>query len=55
MRPHNTEEDEEHDHVLGWFEAQGARYQTRINTVLRVFKDASSSGPDNAIFFDQKW
>jgi uncharacterized protein (DUF4415 family) len=28
--------------VLEWFKAQGPGYQTRINTVLRAFKDASS-------------
>lgn len=28
--------------VLAWFKAQGPGYQTRINTVLRAFKDASS-------------
>ena len=27
--------------VLQWFKAQGAGYQTRINTVLRAFRDAS--------------
>lgn len=27
--------------VLEWFKAQGPRYQTRINAVLRAFKDAS--------------
>lgn len=27
--------------VLEWFKAQGAGYQTRINTVLRAFRDAS--------------
>ena len=27
--------------VLEWFKAQGPGYQTRINTVLRVFRDAS--------------
>ena len=27
--------------VLDWFKAQGAGYQTRINTVLRAFRDAS--------------
>ena len=30
------------DHaVLEWFKAEGAGYQTRINTVLRAFRDAS--------------
>ncbi len=28
--------------VLEWFKAQGAGYQTRMNAVLRAFKDASS-------------
>ena len=28
--------------VLEWFKAQGPGYQTRINTVLRAFKEASS-------------
>lgn len=27
--------------VLGWFKAQGDGYQTRINAVLRAFRDAS--------------
>ena len=27
--------------VLAWFKAQGRGYQTRINAVLRAFKDAS--------------
>lgn len=27
--------------VLAWFRAQGRGYQTRINAVLRAFKDAS--------------
>ena len=27
--------------VLDWFRAQGRGYQTRINAVLRAFKDAS--------------
>ena len=27
--------------VLEWFKAQGPGYQTRINTVLRAFKNAS--------------
>jgi len=27
--------------VLQWFKAQGRGYQTRINAVLRAFKDAS--------------
>ena len=28
--------------VLDWFEAQGPGYQTRMNAVLRAFRDASS-------------
>ena len=28
--------------VLEWFKGQGPGYQTRINTVLRAFKDASA-------------
>ena len=27
--------------VLDWFKAQGSGYQTRINAVLRAFRDAS--------------
>ena len=27
--------------VLEWFKAQGPGYQTKINTVLRAFRDAS--------------
>lgn len=27
--------------VLEWFKAQGEGYQTRINAVLRAFRDAS--------------
>ena len=27
--------------VLSWFKAQGPGYQTRMNAVLRAFKDAS--------------
>ena len=27
--------------VLEWFKGQGAGYQTRINAVLRAFRDAS--------------
>ncbi len=30
----------DHD-VLEWFKAQGPGYQTRINTILRAFRDAS--------------
>jgi uncharacterized protein (DUF4415 family) len=28
--------------VLEWFKAQGAGYQTRMNAVLRAFKEAST-------------
>ena len=28
--------------VLAWFKAQGSGYQTRINAVLRAFRDASA-------------
>jgi uncharacterized protein (DUF4415 family) len=28
--------------VLAWFRAQGPGYQTRINSVLRAFRDASA-------------
>lgn len=28
--------------VLEWFKGQGRGYQTRMNTVLRAFKDASA-------------
>ena len=28
--------------VLEWFKAQGAGYQTRMNAVLRAFKEASA-------------
>jgi len=28
--------------VLEWFKAQGDGYQTRINAVLRAFRDASA-------------
>ncbi|MHB8551949.1 MAG: BrnA antitoxin family protein [Acidiferrobacterales bacterium] len=31
--------------VLGWFKAQGPGYQTRINAVLRAFRDASFDLP----------
>jgi len=27
--------------VIEWFKAQGSGYQTRINSVLRAFRDAS--------------
>lgn len=29
--------------VIEWFKAQGPGYQTRINSVLRAFRDASIS------------
>ena len=29
--------------VLDWFKAQGPGYQTRMNAVLRAFRDASTS------------
>ena len=28
--------------VLEWFKAQGAGYQTRINAILRAYRDAAS-------------
>ncbi|NBO83575.1 MAG: hypothetical protein EBU75_12395 [Betaproteobacteria bacterium] len=28
--------------VIEWFKAQGPGYQTRINSVLRAFRDASA-------------
>ena len=28
--------------VLDWFKSQGSGYQTRINAVLRAFRDASA-------------
>ncbi len=33
--------------VLEWFKAQGAGYQTRINAVLRAFKNASFDLPSS--------
>jgi uncharacterized protein (DUF4415 family) len=33
--------------VLEWFKAQGPGYQTRINAVLRAFKDASFDLPSS--------
>jgi uncharacterized protein (DUF4415 family) len=30
--------------VLDWFKAQGPGYQTRMNAVLRAFRDASLRG-----------
>jgi uncharacterized protein (DUF4415 family) len=32
--------------VLVWFKSQGDGYQTRINAVLRAFRDAAQSLPD---------
>lgn len=32
------------DDVLEWFKAQGKGYQSRINAVLRAYKDAHQSG-----------
>jgi uncharacterized protein (DUF4415 family) len=29
--------------VIQWFKAQGPGYQTRINSVLRAFRDASAA------------
>ena len=29
--------------VIAWFKAQGPGYQTRINSVLRAFRDASAA------------
>jgi uncharacterized protein (DUF4415 family) len=29
--------------VLDWFKAQGPGYQTRMNAVLRAFRDASTA------------
>lgn len=31
------------DDVLEWFKAQGPGYQTRINAVLRMYKEAQTS------------
>ena len=28
--------------IIAWFKAQGPGYQTRINSVLRAFRDASA-------------
>ena len=28
--------------VLGWFKAQGLGYQSRMNAVLKAFRDASA-------------
>jgi uncharacterized protein (DUF4415 family) len=28
--------------VLAWFKAQGAGYQTRINAILRAYRDAAA-------------
>ena len=30
--------------VVAWFKAQGKGYQTRINTVLRAYRDAHKRG-----------
>ena len=30
--------------VLNWFKATGAGYQTRINAILRAYKDAAAGG-----------
>ncbi|MBI2457918.1 MAG: BrnA antitoxin family protein, partial [candidate division NC10 bacterium] len=30
--------------VLDWFRAQGAGWQTRMNAVLKAYKDAASQG-----------
>ena len=35
--------------VLAWFKAQGPGYQTRINAVLRAFRDASVSQGTNPV------
>ena len=35
--------------VLEWFKAQGPGYQTRINAVLKAFKDASAQMPDGTV------
>lgn len=34
------------DDVLAWFKAQGAGYQTRMNAVLRAFRDAHRHGTE---------
>lgn len=34
------------DDVLAWFRAQGAGYQTRMNAVLRAFRDAHIHGTE---------
>jgi uncharacterized protein (DUF4415 family) len=31
------------DDILEWFKAQGPGYQTRINAVLRMYKEAQTS------------
>lgn len=33
--------------VIEWFKAQGPGYQTRINSVLRAFRDASAAPEEN--------
>ncbi len=30
--------------VLGWFKSQGKGYQTRINSILRAYKEAHETG-----------
>lgn len=30
--------------VLGWFKSQGRGYQTRINSILRAYKEAHETG-----------
>jgi len=32
--------------VLEWFKAQGPGYQTRINAVLRAYREAAVEDPD---------
>jgi uncharacterized protein (DUF4415 family) len=34
--------------VLDWFRAQGSGWQTRMNEVLRAYKEAASRGPVKA-------
>ena len=34
--------------VLDWFKAQGPGYQTRMNAVLRAYRDASRRNPPAA-------
>jgi uncharacterized protein (DUF4415 family) len=35
------------DDVLAWFKAQGAEYQTRMNAVLRAFRNAHLHNAEN--------